>query len=118
MHDSRYRKHERLRRRSDIARVFANRCSASDDVLIVQVAPNDLEWSRLALSVSRRIGNAVCRNFVRRRIREAFRTCKGELPRGLDVVCIARPAAKDSRRDVARSLCSLLGRLKVRGLEG
>ena len=61
-----------------------------DALLIVYVAANGLAWSRLGISVSKRVGKAVQRNYVRRRIREAFRSMKADLPTGLDIVCIAR----------------------------
>lgn len=108
LHDQRFRKHERLTRRSDFDRVFAERCAASDDLMIVYVASNDLPWSRLGLSVSRRVGGAVRRNYVRRRIREAFRTNKAELPKGYDIICSARPKAADRDANVGKSLGALL----------
>lgn len=106
--DQRFRKSERLRLRRDFARVFAAKCSRADSALVVYVALNGLEWSRLGLSVGKRVGKAVSRNYVRRRIREAFRTQKGELPKGLDIICVARPQAADARFDLARSLRTLL----------
>ena len=84
--NQRFRKHERLRLRTDFERVYGERCSASDDILIVYVATNDFSWSRLGLSVSKRVGNAVQRNYVRRKIREAFRTNKCDLPCGFDII--------------------------------
>ena len=106
--DQRFRRSERLRLRRDYARVFAAKCSQADGLLVVYVAPNDLGWSRLGLSVSKRVGKAVRRNYVRRRIREAFRTQKSELPKGLDIICVARPKASDVRYDVAHSLRTLI----------
>ncbi len=106
--DQRFRKHDRLRLRSDFARVFARKWRAGDNLLAVYVARNGLGWSRLGLSVSKRIGNAVHRNYVRRRIREAFRTSKAEIPEGLDIICVARPKAADPRRDLGCSLRALV----------
>ena len=106
--DQRFGKRDRLRLRSDFARVFARRWRAGDDVLLVYVATNGLSHSRLGLSVSKRIGNAVCRNYVRRRIREAFRTSKAEIPEGFDIICVARPKATDPRRDLGCSLRTLV----------
>jgi len=107
-HDRRFRKHEHLRLRSDFARVFAQKCSAGDEFLVVYVAGNDLGWCRLGRSVSRQVGNAVERNYVRRRIREAFRTSKARIPAGFDIICVARPRAKDPQCDITRSLRTLV----------
>lgn len=106
--DQRFRKHDHLRLRSDFARVFARKWRAGDDVLAVYVARNGLSYSRLGLSVSKKIGNAVHRNYVRRRIREAFRTSKAEIPEGFDIICVARPKATDPRRDLGCSLRTLV----------
>lgn len=55
--------------------------------------PNGLENSRLGLTVSRRVGNAVVRNRIKRRLREIFRQAGERLPPGIDLVAVARPSA-------------------------
>ena len=104
----RFRKHEHLRLRTDFDRVFRVKSTAADDLLVVHVARNNLGWSRLGISVAKRLGNAVRRNYTRRRIREAFRIGKADLPIGYDIVCIARPRATVRDGDVAASLCTLI----------
>jgi ribonuclease P protein component len=49
--------------------------------------------ARLGIVASRRVGNAVVRNRVKRRLREWFRRRRGELPRGIDLLIIVRPGA-------------------------
>lgn len=115
--NQRFHKHEHLRRRADFQRVFARKCNVSDGVLVVYVAENGLTWSRLGLSVSRRVGNAVRRNQVRRRIREAFRTGNADIPNGFDIICVALPKAAERGIDVAHSLRSLVSEA-IRGAEG
>ena len=58
--------------------------------------PNELGTPRLGLSVSRRVGNAVTRNTVRRRLREVFHAALPEIPSDLDLVVSARPAAAEA----------------------
>ncbi len=54
----------------------------------------EIQASRLGTTVSRRLGNAVVRNRIKRRIRECFRlTLRSELPAGTAVVIIARAGA-------------------------
>ncbi|MHC4698393.1 MAG: ribonuclease P protein component [Planctomycetota bacterium] len=106
--DQRFRRRERLRSRSDFARVYGARQRQGDGKLVVYVIENGLEWSRLGLSVSRRVGGAVCRNYIRRRIREAFRTAKSELPTGLDIICVATPGVTDAEYDLARAFRNLV----------
>ncbi len=51
---------------------------------------------RLGLSVSKKVGTAVKRNRVRRRLKEIFRSSTARLPGGLDFVISARPAAAEA----------------------
>lgn len=62
----------------------------------VHVLPNALDNPRLGLSVSRKVGNAVKRNSVRRRMREIFRSAAERLPGDVDIVVSARAAASDA----------------------
>jgi ribonuclease P protein component len=54
---------------------------------------------RLGLSVSKKVGTAVRRNWVRRRLREIFHSSATELPDALDFVVSARPAAAEASFD-------------------
>lgn len=108
--DQRFPKHEHLRLRGDFARVFARRCVAADGTLAVHVVSNGLGHTRLGISVSKRIGNAVRRNAVKRKIREAFRLGKAGLPRSYDVVCVARSGVNRPGCDIAASLRALIAK--------
>ena len=48
---------------------------------------------RLGVTVSRRVGNAVVRNHVKRRIREWFRNDRAKFDKPVDIVVIGRQAA-------------------------
>lgn len=67
---------------------------------------NGLEWSRFAYAIPRRVGNAVVRNRVRRRLREALRSLP--LRPGFDVVVTARPEAAAAGFQALRSELALL----------
>lgn len=64
--------------------------SSRQGPLTVFVHANGLDHPRLGLSVGKRVGSAVRRNAVKRRIREAFRLLQHELPAGFDLVVTAR----------------------------
>ena len=72
--------------------------------------PNRLAGPRLGMTVSRKVGGAVTRNRVRRRIREIYRRWKGraDLP-SLDLVVHAKPPAGQADfPDLSRELERLL----------
>lgn len=81
---------EHLRSPADFRRVYERRRSASDEWLIVYGRENGLPYSRVGLSVSRKVGGAVQRNRFRRLYREAYRLTRPALATGLDLVMIPR----------------------------
>jgi ribonuclease P protein component len=62
----------------------------------VHALPNGVGKLRLGLSVSKKVGVAVKRNRVRRRLKEIFRSSARDLPDNLDLVISARPAAAEA----------------------
>lgn len=78
----------------------------------VHVFPNDLGNSRLGLSVSKKVGNAVRRNAVRRRLREVFHAALPQVSEASDFVVSARPVAADAsfvelKEEMIRALSKL-----------
>jgi ribonuclease P protein component len=80
----------RLTRERDFQRVLRTGSRARSTHLLVAVAPNGLELTRLGISIGKRIEkSAVRRNRMRRLVREAFRLSYAELPRGVDLLVMA-----------------------------
>lgn len=88
-------KEVRLRRRSEFLRVQDKGHKVTADCLLCLVLPNGRAdgLTRLGLTVSTKVGSAVVRNGIRRRLKELFRQRNARLPRGLDVVLVARSSA-------------------------
>ncbi|MCU0703458.1 MAG: ribonuclease P protein component [Fimbriiglobus sp.] len=82
--------HVRLKTPAQFKAVYDQKRSVSDGVLVVYVAANDLPHSRVGLSVSRKVGNAVVRNRWKRLLREAFRLHQAAWPAGYDFILIPR----------------------------
>ena len=104
----------RLRHRSDYERVFTRRSAASDGLLILYGCRNGLQYPRIGLSVSRKVGSAVVRNRWKRLIREAFRQTYSELPVSLDIVVIPRRGTQPSLDSILVSLPRLAIKLHRR----
>lgn len=111
MSSLRFGKHEHLRRPADFRRVYERRRSNGDALLIVYACENHLSHLRLGLSVSRKMGNAVRRNRLRRLYREAFRLTRHEMPVGFDLILIPRRPEPPSLEQLKQSLPRLVRQL-------
>jgi ribonuclease P protein component len=107
-----FRKHQHLRRGIDFARVYAMRCVARGPHLTVFAARNQEGHSRVGLSVSRRHGNAVLRNRLKRLLREAFRLARHDLPGGLDLVLVPVEARDARLQDLQEALLRAVPKLE------
>src|ERR1700694_3026365 len=85
----------RLRSSADFARLRQSGRVWRHRLLTVSVAPNGLSHNRYGFIVSKRVGNAVTRNRVRRRLRETLRLLQPQLVSGYDLVWIARNEIAD-----------------------
>lgn len=112
MSDSRFPKSVRLRRQSEFDRVYGGDVFAADNVLVIKAVRNDLAVSRMGLSISRKVGNAVVRNRWKRRIREAFRNHQATLPAGIDFVVRPKKGAECNYAAIERSIPRLLQRIE------
>ena len=102
---------DRIRRQADFSRVYRDGVSAADSVLVVIACRNGLQYSRLGVVVSRRVGNAVVRNRWKRRMREVFRRHRDQIPTGWDLVVRPRRGAVLSTTAIQGSLPSLAARV-------
>ena len=103
------RKELRLTRANDFRAVRREGRSWSNGVLVLVTRRNGYESSRFGFSVGKRVGNAVVRNKVKRRLKEAVRNAR--VRPGWDSVLIARKAAAtaDFQR-LSHSMTSLFRR--------
>ncbi len=97
----------------EFARVYDGKCKASTEHLLVFAQSNGSDSSRIGLSVSKKNGSAVKRNLIKRRLREAFRHERRDLPVGFDFILIPKKSIESSLvnyREALRSLCPMLAK--------
>ncbi|WP_338434201.1 ribonuclease P protein component [Ligilactobacillus saerimneri] len=86
------RKSYRVKKEAEFQTVFTQGKSYANRQFVVYVLekPNQ-EHFRVGLSVGKKIGNAVARNWVKRRIRQSLTELKPQLKQDCDFLVIARP---------------------------
>jgi ribonuclease P protein component len=105
------KRQQRLTRSSDFGRVRKHGRSWAHPLLILAADRNDLHIARFGFVVSRKVGKAVVRNRVKRRLREAVRQHLDEIPSGWDLVILARPpSAGASFAEIESALAQTLAR--------
>ena len=89
-------------------RLYAKGKSCANGYLVLYCRKNGTDGNRIGLTVSAKLGHAVVRNKVRRRLREIYRLHEAEFHSGWDIVVVARGRAVDAPFDrLTRSYLSL-----------
>ncbi len=99
-----------VRSKLDFAAIYERGLRISDACMSLISLANDESRTRLGLAVSKRCGNSVRRNRLKRRLREAFRLSQAELPTGLDLVIQPRADTPIQLAALRQSLISLTKR--------
>jgi ribonuclease P protein component len=101
-----------LSRPQDFAAIQGAGTTKSHPLFTARFLRTDLDTTRFGLSTGRRLGGAVIRNRVRRRLREVLRVMAPTFQPGWDVLIIARPAIVEADHD---ALVGAVHRTLVRG---
>lgn len=111
-------KRTRLTDSPEFERVYRQGAAYRGRLFSVHAFPNEFGTARLGLSVSRKVGNAVTRNTVRRRLREVFYSALAEVPGSWDLVVSARSAAAEaSLRELNEEFATALRKLAGKARE-
>lgn len=93
-------------------RLYQKGKSASGHCVVVYCRKNGLPYNRLGLTAGTKLGHAVVRNRIRRRIREAYRLSEQSYVLGYDIVVVARHRAVDaSYQEIAQCLAHQMSKL-------
>jgi len=103
-----YKHSDSLKKYREFTCVYQHGTSYANRILVLYVLKKDKEKNSLGISVSKKVGNSVVRHHLTRLVRESYRKHEDEFDRGLDLVVICRPGAKESDFfEIERALLSL-----------
>lgn len=112
---------ETLKKNYEFRRLYGKGKSAVTPYLVLYVKRTGRPGNRLGVTVSNKIGKAVVRNRVRRRLREIYRLHEGAVCRGLDLVIVARGRSVEATylqlERAYLKACGQLGVLREKGRE-
>ena len=107
------RKHV-LNRQKDFDLVYEKGKSAGSKYVVFLFRKNGRDITRISFLASKKVGNSVVRNRARRLMKEAFRLLKPDVPKGYDMVFIARQGISRVKCDeVMRSIRACIKRTGV-----
>jgi ribonuclease P protein component len=105
-----------LRSASDFQQIQSHSRSRSHPLLLMRYRRNGLDRTRYGISTGRKVGHAVVRNGVRRRLRTILRGLDADVQRGYDILLVARPAAATVKQaDLEVALRQLLRGAAITG---
>ncbi len=109
------KKEYRVKKNKEIQEAFKKGKSfANRQFVVYSLEKPGQEHFRIGLSVSKKIGNAVMRNQIKRYIRQAFHEMENDLDNHFDYIIIARkPVADMGFHDIKKSLIHVLKLSKV-----
>lgn len=101
-----------LKNNYEFRRLYAKGRSAVSPTQVIYVRRTKRGGNRVGFTVTTKLGKAVVRNRIRRRLREIYRLNEGRLQRGADLVIVARSrAAEAPYRALERDFLTCCARL-------
>lgn len=98
-----------LKNSREFGSVYNTKNSVANKYLVMYLRANSLDYNRLGISVSKKVGNSVVRHRITRLIREAYRLNKDCISVGYDIVFVARAFAKDKNyHEIENAMIHLL----------
>jgi len=103
-----------LKNNYEFRRLYSKGRSAGTPLLVVYCRKNRRNTNQIGITVSNKLGKAVQRNRIRRRLREIYRLNEHRLARGMDMVIVARMKSREAAyADLEKAFLSACRRLDV-----
>ena len=103
-----------LKKNHEFKRLYNKGKSAASQCAVVYSRRNGGSENRLGITVSTKLGGAVQRNRIRRRLKEVYRLNEELIVTGYDIVLVARMKSRYTRfSDLESSVLSLFKNLKI-----
>ena len=83
-----------LKNSREFSQVYNHRESLANKYLVMYILQTDQVYSRIGISVSKKVGNSVVRHRIKRLIKESYRLNMNQIKKGYDFVVVARYSAK------------------------
>jgi len=83
-----FKKDQRLKTNEQFKKVLSGKCCVSNELFKLYTVSNNVGFARLGISIGKSSGNAVCRNRVKRLVRETFRVEQHNIPTNYDFLLI------------------------------
>lgn len=103
-----------VKKNHEFRRMYQKGKSSVNSFLVLYIRPNRLGHNRLGVTVSSKLGKAVTRNRIRRRLREIWRLNDPQLRQGYDMIVVARSrAVRGSYHELERAYRRAAAELKL-----
>jgi len=105
---------QRLKKNTEFRKVYSKGTSLANKYLVLFFKKNDLPYSKVCFSASKKVGKSVVRNRARRLMKEGFRLYDSRLKEGFDLVFIARMNIINAEfKEIDKAMISILKRAKL-----
>lgn len=105
---------KKLKKRSEFQRAYQNGSKHWNRYFVIYVLHTHFDHLRLGITVSKKAGNSVQRNRVKRLIRESFRHLGPQIQTAYDIVVVGRtPASRLKCQEAENALYSLFRRAAI-----
>lgn len=108
------KKEYRIKKNEEFQKIIKNGQSFANRQLVLYYLEKEQPHFRIGLSVSKKLGNAVKRNQIKRYLRHAFIDLEDQIKPNYDLIVIARmPVANMNFHEIKKSLSHLLKKTNI-----